>query len=241
MRPSRRQSPQSPCPSPELRGQSLAPDGRWWPRVVQQLPLGPRLHGLLARPRAALCPACKRARAAAVRLTVPAAHTKTDGMTRVRGAVCLECGAYQLAPDVLRRVQALLAETAPAYTTPGMAPFVNRPPRVPVNLAARLQTLEGRCSDVRLLNLSLEGALIAHADPLSPGATCFLWLPLPGADLPLLAAAVWTRAYRPAKKESLPLRSGLHFCNPPAQARAYLQQLLAALRPGMEPSSTDGQ
>jgi hypothetical protein len=79
------------------------------------------------------------------------------------------------------------------------------------HLPVRLQ--DGR--DVRVLNLSGDGAQIEHFDILRPTATCHLELPPPFGAVVLPARVVWCtvigRKRRPGGESRLVARSGLRF------------------------------
>ncbi len=83
--------------------------------------------------------------------------------------------------------------------------------------------------EAKILNLSPAGALIEHANRLSPGGTCALTLRLLGADLRLRAHIVWSRA-KEERGEEVRYRSGVRFSDLPAAVEATLRQYLATVR-----------
>ena len=85
----------------------------------------------------------------------------------------------------------------------------------------------------QVINLSASGVMIEHAERLSPGATCVLFLRLLGADLCLRAQIVWSRVHTiqstPHGEGAIRYRSGLHFPDLPEAAEARIRQYLASL------------
>lgn len=88
---------------------------------------------------------------------------------------------------------------------------------------------EGR--EVRLLDLSRDGAGIEHLDLFRPGAACPLELPPPFGSLTLQAKVVWCsvvgRKRRPGGESHLVSRSGLRFAKLTAAQDAALAWLLS--------------
>ena len=88
---------------------------------------------------------------------------------------------------------------------------------------------------VRLLDLSRDGARIEHFDLLRPGAPCHLELPAPLASLTLPAQVLWCtvigRRRRPDGESRLVSRSGLRFATLTVAQHAALAWLLSDGRP----------
>lgn len=84
--------------------------------------------------------------------------------------------------------------------------------------------------EVRLLDLSRDGARIEHLDLLRPGAPCSLELPPPFGPLTLPAQVVWCtvigRTRRPGGDSHLVSRSGLRFTRLNVAQHAALAWLL---------------
>lgn len=154
-------------------------------------------------------------------------------VTGVPADVCMDCGRYTLAPPVVLRVQDLLVEDTRATTAGGVAKLAFRRRRVRVDLRGSLQGHLGLRSDVRVVNLSPDGALVEHAVLLSRGETCILSLRLHRVDLTVRARVVWSRVHNPGKGAAgagaLPFRSGFQFPDLPEAAKDQIGQYLAAL------------
>lgn len=93
---------------------------------------------------------------------------------------------------------------------------------------------------VRLLDLSLKGARIAHLDLLRPGAACELELPVALRSLVLAAEVVWCRVIgqeRGVRRERhLQSHSGLRFHALTDYQRIVLAGLLRQLPPETAPA-----
>jgi hypothetical protein len=102
-----------------------------------------------------------------------------------------------------------------------------------INLPAVLQGSVDLRNEVTVINLSESGAMIEHTDSLSPGRTCFIFLPLPGAELRLRAQLVWSQINKIEKVSqgggNIRFRSGVHFPNLTEGEAGHLRQYLAAL------------
>ncbi len=87
--------------------------------------------------------------------------------------------------------------------------------RIRVTLRGSLQVSQGAPIKVRVYNLSLRGAMIAHQDRLAPGRSCVLDLELPGRGLRIPAQVIWSKASGapsgPEATEDVRFLSGLHF------------------------------
>jgi len=109
----------------------------------------------------------------------------------------------------------------------------NRRQRQRVTPPEVLPAWMGLRRDLRVINLSAEGAMIEHAERLSPGQTCVLGLRLAGVDLPLHARVVWSQVHGtgsgPSGQREIHFRSGLHFPDLPAGTATYIRQYLATL------------
>ncbi len=109
----------------------------------------------------------------------------------------------------------------------------NRRQRLRLAVPERLPGSVNLRTEVRVLNLSSDGAMIEHSERLFPGRTCTLFLQLPGNQVRLETQVVWsqvTRIQRDAPPEGgLRFRSGLHFGNLPEAAEAQLRDYLAML------------
>jgi hypothetical protein len=85
--------------------------------------------------------------------------------------------------------------------------------------------------DVQVIDLSLAGAMIEHAERFSPGETRLLLLWVPGADLCLRAQLIWSQmnsVHRGADgKGQLRFRSGVHFLDLSDAETAHLRRYLA--------------
>ena len=156
-------------------------------------------------------------------------------VTGIPADVCMECGQYVLSPATLQRVQDLVVEDTHPAAAAGLAKLAYRSQRVRVNLRGTLTGPPGLCSDVRVVNLSVEGALIAHAVLLSPGDTFILRVRIARTQFDLWARIRWSRVQDgetvPAGEGALPFYSGLHFPDLPEDARSRMRRALARLRP----------
>ena len=105
-------------------------------------------------------------------------------------------------------------------------------PRATLPDQPAVRVREGR--EVRLLDLSRDGARIEHLDLFRPGAACPLELPPPFASLTLSAKVVWCsvigRKRRPGGESHLVSRSGLRFAKLTAAQDAALAWLLGPQR-----------
>ena len=96
-------------------------------------------------------------------------------------------------------------------------------------------------TDVHVINLSEDGAMIEHADHVAPGRTCILFLRLPGRDLRLGTQVIWSQVSKvsrgPNGEGGLRFRSGLHFPDLPEGAKAHLRDYLTSLgAPNSDPT-----
>ncbi len=109
---------------------------------------------------------------------------------------------------------------------------------VRLNLPATLVGAVDLRHDVKIINLSLQGAMIAHANRLAPGWTCLLSLRLLGVDLQLGSRIVWSQVngiHSDSTGEGkISFRSGLHFVDPPEKAQAVIRQYLTTLKAPQE-------
>ncbi len=107
--------------------------------------------------------------------------------------------------------------------------------RVRVQLSGSLQGSVSLRMDVQVINLSLDGAMIEHAQVLSPGATFPLFLKIDQANLCLRAHIVWSHVHGARKGENgegeIRFRTGLHFRDVPKDARTHLERYLTAVSP----------
>lgn len=101
---------------------------------------------------------------------------------------------------------------------------------VPWQLSGRV--LDSR--EVRILDLSMGGVGIEHVDPLQPGASCVLEMPLPFGSLRLAARVVWSLVRGGGKlREGDPrfqYQSGLAFTDLTPEQQAALARALETLR-----------
>ena len=91
----------------------------------------------------------------------------------------------------------------------------------------------GPCGEFRVLDLSVNGAMIEHGHQLTPGETRILSLRLAELDLRLEARVVGCNAQnstgsKPGQEE-IRFRSGLHFVHLPEGVDAHIRQYLATL------------
>jgi len=105
------------------------------------------------------------------------------------------------------------------------------------HLPVRLQ--DGR--EVRLLDLSGDGAQIEHFDILRPAASCHLELPPPFGALVLPARVVWCtvigRKRRPGGESRLLARSGLRFAALTVAQHTALAWLLSTSHRQQQPAA----
>jgi hypothetical protein len=105
------------------------------------------------------------------------------------------------------------------------------------HLPVRLQ--DGR--EVRLLNLSGDGAQIEHFDILRPAASCHLELAPPLGALVIPARVVWCtvigRKRRPGGESRLVARSGLRFSTLTVAQHAALAWLLSTSHRQQQPAA----
>ncbi len=97
-----------------------------------------------------------------------------------------------------------------------------------------LASVEGQPA-VRVVNLSLAGAMILHREELAAGAAHVLFLRLSGMAWGVPARLVWSHPFGAQPDPSEPprsgFRSGLHFADLPQDAERDLRRYLAALTP----------
>lgn len=109
----------------------------------------------------------------------------------------------------------------------------NRRQRLRLNLPATLRGSMGLSGDLRVINLTPDGAMIEHGERLFQGQPCVLGLRLAGVNLRLRARVVWSQIYRvqssPTGEEEIRFRSGLHFPDLPGGAEAHLRHYLGKL------------
>ncbi|HYB72517.1 MAG TPA: PilZ domain-containing protein [Candidatus Sulfotelmatobacter sp.] len=102
-----------------------------------------------------------------------------------------------------------------------------------IKLPAVLQGSVDLRYEVTVIDLSMSGAMIEHSDRLSPGRTCFLFLPLPGLDLRLRAQLVWSQINKIDKVSqgggNIRFRSGVHFPHLTEGEVARLRQYLTTV------------
>jgi hypothetical protein len=89
--------------------------------------------------------------------------------------------------------------------------------------------------DVQVIDLSLAGAMIEHAERFQPGEIRLLFLWVPGADLCLRAQLIWSQMNRmqmsAGGKGELRFRSGVHFPDLSEADQAHLRRYLATFPP----------
>ena len=102
-----------------------------------------------------------------------------------------------------------------------------------VKLPAALQGSVDLRNEVTVIDLSMSGAMIDHTERLSPGRTCFLFMPLPSANLRLRAQLVWSQVNNIGNVSQGPgnmrFRSGVHFLKLTEEEAAHLRQYLTIL------------
>lgn len=126
-----------------------------------------------------------------------------------------------------------------------MVKAADRRKRGRVNLQGALCGTLGLSAEVRVINLSLGGAMIEHRERLSPDQPCLLGLRLAGLDLRLRARVVWSRAHSAGRtlggESEVSFRSGLQFTELPEGAEVHLRQYLARLRAPKAASMDEGE
>lgn len=114
-----------------------------------------------------------------------------------------------------------------------MADYFDPRRRIPVTLRGSLQASEGTLLEVRLRNLSLRGAMIAHRDQLVPGQPYVLSLALGEVNLHVQARVVWSKASSapsdPTAGEDVRFLSGLHFVPLPEPIEIHFRQYLVTI------------
>ena len=102
-----------------------------------------------------------------------------------------------------------------------------------IKLPAVLQGSVDLRYEVTVIDLSPTGAMIEHSDRLSPGRTCFLFLPLPNLDLRLRAQLVWSQINKIDKVSqgggNIRFRSGVHFPHLTEEEAGRLRHYLATV------------
>jgi hypothetical protein len=98
--------------------------------------------------------------------------------------------------------------------------------------------------DVQVIDLSMAGAMIEHAERFQPGEIRLLFLWVPGADLCLRAQLIWCQMSRmqmgAGGKGELRFRSGVHFPQLNEADEAHLQRYLATFNvPDFEPAQAE--
>ncbi len=115
----------------------------------------------------------------------------------------------------------------------GVVPHLDTPRRIWVTLRGSLQASQGAPVEVRVRNLGLRGAMIAHQDRLVPGRSCVLSLGLPGRDLQVPAQVMWSKASGapsgPPATEEVRFFSGLHFLSLAEAIEIHLREFLITL------------
>ena len=105
--------------------------------------------------------------------------------------------------------------------------------RIRVTLRGTLQASEGAPVAVRVRNLSVRGAMLAHQDRMVPGQSCVLTVGVPGRDLPVQAKVIWSKASGgpsgPPPTEDVRFLSGLQFLPLPERIEIYLREYLVTL------------
>ncbi len=126
-----------------------------------------------------------------------------------------------------------------------MVKAADRRKRGRVNLQGTLRGTLGLGGEVRVINLSLGGAMIEHGEGLSPGQPCVLGLRLAGLDLRLRARVAWSRVHRASRslggESEVRFRSGLQFAELPEGAEVHLRHYLAGLRAPQAASMDEGE
>jgi len=111
-------------------------------------------------------------------------------------------------------------------------PEKRRFPRFPVG-----GSVKGRVRafyDASLINVSLGGALIEHAQIVRPGGQSYLILLLNGREVSLRCFVPWSHVNRPELQpdgeRALIFHTGLQFLDPPEEARQILSNYIDSLR-----------
>jgi len=88
--------------------------------------------------------------------------------------------------------------------------------------------------DASLMDLSLGGALMEHAQIVRPGTNSFVILFLQGRPLNLRCHIVWSHVDRPELQtdgeKALIFRTGVEFLDPPEEAQRLLSDYIDSLR-----------
>lgn len=104
---------------------------------------------------------------------------------------------------------------------------------VRMNLPGRLTGSVDLRTDVQVVNLSEQGAMVEHAEQVAPGRKCILFVHLPGRDLRLGSQVVWSHVSKVPRGSSgengIRFRSGLQFPDLPESARAHIREYLSSL------------
>ena len=81
---------------------------------------------------------------------------------------------------------------------------------------------------VRLVNLSLAGAMVEYGHPLAPGQPCILDLPGQDGEVHLRAHVIWSQLFSvssgPEGAQEQRYRSGIAFTAEPTEAEALLRE-----------------
>ncbi len=100
-----------------------------------------------------------------------------------------------------------------------------------VNIPGGLRASMGLVSDLRVINLSLSGALIQLGEPLSVGQPCTLVLFLSGMELRLPGHVAWCALHSivntPDAEQETRYRAGLYFAGLPEGMQTCLKEYLA--------------
>ncbi len=115
----------------------------------------------------------------------------------------------------------------------GVAPHFDSRRRFRVTLRGSLQASQELPVEVRVRDLSMRGAMIAHQDRLVPGRSCVLSLGLPGRDLQVPGEVIWSKASGapsgPSATEEVRFFSGLHFLSLAEATEIHLLEFLVTL------------
>ncbi len=116
-----------------------------------------------------------------------------------------------------------------------MAELVERRKMPRVRIAGQLGGRARATLDVRLLDLSVSGARIAHYEVLRPSAPCSFQLPSAIGAATLPARIVWSRLVGSERNEAgeriLCYQSGLVFTSLTDEQRAALESVVARITP----------
>ena len=86
----------------------------------------------------------------------------------------------------------------------------------------------GLSRSVRVVNLSLAGAMVEHAHPLAPGQPCILDLPGQEGEVHIRAHVVWSQLFSvssgPERAQEQRYRSGIAFTADSREAAALLRE-----------------